>query len=531
MVAASPPMPSGARPRPPKHGSLMKPRYYSVDDQVRSAYFTPAPGAYNPKKFPDVSEPKSLGKISNAKIPSGHQYYAKCRAYIPGPGAYHTPDLNDFQLPEGGRLNRKPPEEKASFDEYPQPGPGQYGVPNDPTQPRMVNGKFGKDVRVTKFIADEVRRSKGVPAPGSHRVQESQEALKPFCPEGGRCLHMNKPKSYFEMAPKRWEGLPAPDRYDLPGSINPDKSVGKATFKYESATIHETKALVSKIVSDAPGPGQYKLPDPEPINRAVNFGRKELGHGMPHPFQYNCAPDLAGKYQALVPVRQQNSGDQIYGIGKRGAAPKFTGAALRSSRPSSSGSTSRLLETSDDRVYEGTLTDGTFDVDKNPEDVVKWRPGGFEPLKKTRSSPSIVQTAASERQDLEEVKKTYPGLCMRGKPKPNDVSTQEHSDEYVQLRRGQVKLKGLSEGIQAATSSLLEPLDLDKLKRDAQETLIEKARNRLDCQGVAKEKQDLVIAEMLGVMNETAGIPKPEYRAIDAEEDDAAAGDDLLVPA
>eukprot|EP00929_Paragymnodinium_shiwhaense_P113967 TRINITY_DN82277_c0_g1_i1.p1 TRINITY_DN82277_c0_g1~~TRINITY_DN82277_c0_g1_i1.p1 ORF type:complete len:527 (-),score=137.91 TRINITY_DN82277_c0_g1_i1:110-1690(-) len=511
MVAASPPLPSGSRPRPPKHGTLMKPRFYSVDDQVRSAYFTPAPGEYNPKKFPDVAEPKSLGKISNAKIPSGHQYYAKTKAYIPGPGAYLTPDLKDFALPEGGRLNRKPPEKKAEFNEYPQPAPGDYGIPNDPTAPRLVNGRFGKDVRVTKFIQDEVRRSRGVPAPGQHRVQESMEAIKPFCPEGGKVLHMSKGLSYFEQAPRRWEGLPAPDRYELPGSINPDKTVGKATFKYESATINETKAMVTKVVGDAPGPGHYKLPDPEPINRAVAFGRKELGHGMPHPFQYNCAPDLAGKYTALVPVRQQNSGDQIYGNGvRRGAAPKFTGAAMRSSRPSSSGSTSQAMEMSDMRLHESFYPDGTTEMDKNPEDVVQWRPGGFEPLKKSRSSPSVVQTQQHlQRQDLEEVKKTYPGLCFRGKPKPSDVSTQETSNEYVKIRRGQVQLKAVSDGIHAVTSSLLEPLDLDKLKREAQETLIDKARNRLDAQGVAREKQELVIAEMLGVMNETAGIPHP----------------------
>jgi len=215
----------------------------TIEDAVRSAYYTPSPHVYDPKKAEHTRLASLHGKISNAQIPSALNHGAKEKAMVPGPGSYETPDVRgDFSLPEGGRLNRKPPQEKFKLDEYPVPPPGTYGVPADPGQPRQLYGSFGKDPRITKFIQDEVKRSRSVPAPGEHEVMESMENLRPFCPEGGRYMDAGgRGNGYFDSAARLGDSKPAPDRYNLPGAIRPNKTVGKLVWKYQSETMQKTK--------------------------------------------------------------------------------------------------------------------------------------------------------------------------------------------------------------------------------------------------------------------------------------------------
>lgn len=486
----------------------------SIEDQVRSKFYTPSPHAYRPK-IPDVGEPKAGGKISESRIPSGHDYEAKNKSWVPGPGSYQTPDMKDFALPDGGRVNRKPPVVKmAMVDEYPTPDPGHYGVPSDPTQPRQVNGRFSKDPRVTEFIAIEVKRSKGIPGPGAHDVMEAMDNAKPFCPSGGKTLHFGRGKNYFELATVKSEGLPAPDRYDLPGSIVADRCTGRAVFKYESATIKESKAMVARICSDAPAPGTYTLGDCPPIVNPITMRSRALGHAMPAPFNYHCAPDLARKY---APVLKQNSGNEIFGNGvvkqrAKSENPRFTGNPSRDSRPSSAGSNSNSYQKEKSYTTEvpqaSNLSFRQTDLDMNPEDAVQWRSGGFAPMQKSRSMPMVRGPTTKLNPILEETKKSYPDLHKREKGMGivETVSTGENADEYHRIARGKVKLSAVAQGIHSASTSVLVPFDLDKMKRQAAETLLDKARNRLNAEGFDKNQMELVLGEMRGVMGQKVGL-------------------------
>mmetsp|Transcript_83005 Transcript_83005/g.231668 ORF Transcript_83005/g.231668 Transcript_83005/m.231668 type:complete len:547 (-) Transcript_83005:257-1897(-) len=508
-------MPPQSRTRQSMQRSKL-PLGHSIEDQVRLSYYVPAPSHYRPKAAADIVEPKVLGKISDSKVPSVHDHFPKSKSWVPGPGSYHTPDLGDFQLPEGGRVNTKPPDEEKIFklDEYPRPDPGAYGVPDHPGRPRQLYGQFSKDPRVSKFIQDEVRRSKSVPAPGEYEVCEANigeqvrgapRPAKPFCPDGGKTLHIGKTPSYFDHAPKRFEGKPGPDRYDLPGSVRPNKAVGQTVFKYQSATLAETKAMVNRIALDEPGPGSYDLPDPPPMPGVPSLKGKQFGHAMPAPYAYNCAPDLGRKYDSIAPVRQHNSADQIYGTGVRRDLPRFTGAAAsRGSRPSSAGSQARK-----EKVNIAEVATGTSVFDLNPEDAVQWRSGGFAPLKKSRSA-TAVQPALHPV--VEERKKYYPELSGKSRKrrtvlplavrKPEPVSTRDDSDEYQRLCRGKVQLAAVAQNLENTTSAVFEPLDTEKMKKEAVESLVDKAKAQMKMEGVAPGQQDRVLSEMLGVLKE-----------------------------
>jgi hypothetical protein len=392
--------------------------------------------------------------------------------------------------------------QRLKIDEYPKPSPGEYGIPSDPTQPRQVFGKFGRDPKITKFIRDEELRTKCIPGPGAHEVQESMAAVKPFCPEGGRCLAQSKPPGYFDVVHKQWEGKPAPGAYEVKGSVNGNKAIGRLVYKYESATINETKTMVKKISShDTPGPGSYSLPDPPPLGNAPTLKGRNLGHSMPHPYAYNCAPDFGRKFE-MVPVRQDNSVDMIYGTGRR---PKFTGNVRT---PSPAGSESRPSPLDQIKSHVPDLP-GTVALDLNPEDAVQWRSGGFAPLRKAKSTGVIKQVNPA----IEEFKRHYPVLHGQQKVKQSSflpmqvkkneaVATHENSAEYQRLQRGKVHVAAISDHIKTATDGVLEPLDLDRLRQDAMDGIEAKARYRMRMEGVSQEQEELIIAEMRSVLEE-----------------------------
>jgi len=479
----------------------------SFEDQVRYAYSSPTPHHYSPVKI-DRGSGKKLGKISNAQMPSPLDYGQREKSHVPGPGSYDTPDLRDIPLPEGGRLSRKPPQEKLRLEEYPVPAPGQYGVPHDPTVPRQLYGNFGKDPRITKFIDDEVRRSKGQPSPGEHDVLESMEAMKPFCPEGGRYLEqIGRGPSYFDQAAKLADSKPGPDRYNLPGSVKANKTRGKLVWRYTSETMESTKKVLTKALGhgqDTPAPGQYNVPDPEklhgPLSQSPTLRGRTLAHSMPHPYAYNCTPDLSGKFDALSmsPIRDKNSGAQIYGRDfSKGAMTKADRIAkAKASADEVSGS--NIPRTLAERDIE------------QPGETVQWRSGGFSSLYKARSAPVIV---TPEHPSMQEMAPRYPALAKRHGRKdrtfvpmmskrPEIVTTHPKSVDIKNFEERKWEMGRLGDAIKAASSAAMEALDEDTLLGEAHKGLMDKAKFQMRMEGLGKEQADMVIAELPGVLME-----------------------------
>jgi len=499
MTPAAP----GPRMRPPQPANPRRVRAaLTLEDQVRFAYFVPDPTAYGPPNTHSQSlgAPKAFGKISSSVHPSPLDHAARSTAHVPGPGSYSAPDLHRFALPEGGRLNRNPPVEKVKyFDEYPQPGPGQNGIPEDPTRPRLVHGAFGRDKRVSKYIMDEVNRSKNIPGPGAHDVLESMDALDPFCPEGGRTMGQGKPGSYFDAATSRYKDNPDPGAYTLQSGLKTNTAVGKVVYRYESATMSETKDLVNRIaggMQEAPGPGAYDVPDPQPSGPVPSLKGRSLPFAMPHPFAYNCAPDTLGKYSSSVLNR--NSSDMIFGTGVR------KGGRGSRTKPGSPDPNGDLVEEKQLPVEVGPL------AAEQPESQVEWRAGGFASLKKTRSSSSPQQKP--EHPLVREAAKCYPMLQRKHRSassflpmasrRSESVGTHATSEECERLRCGKWQLGALANGLHQATAAALEPLDVDKLKRDAIKVLELKAKERMSLEGVSRAKQQVVLEEMRSVMHE-----------------------------
>lgn len=508
-LAPSPPRP----PPQPRTADLQAKNFQpkSFEDQVRYAYHSPAPNNYTPKK---PEKTKVLGKISESKIPSALDHGLKERQLVPGPGSYETPDTRDMSLPDGGRLSRKPPQERLKLDEYPMPAPGTYGaagVPHDPTVPRQLYGTFGKDPRVTKFIQDQISLSKGVPAPGAHDVMDSMESMKPFCPEGGRYLEQNsRSHDYFDEAAKLSDSKPGPGRYNLPGSVNGKKTSGKLVWRYQSETLESTKKVITKVCGtghENPAPGTYNLPDPAPLAQSPALKGRGLGHGMPHPFAYNCAPDLSGKFDKFSsPVREQNSGAQIYGRdfskGAMGARERV--AKARASADEIAGSNMPV-----------TLAERDIE---QPGETVQWRSGGFATLQKVQSAP-VLDT--SEHPSVEQCMKHYPSLSrLHGRKdktfmpmaskRPEIVKTHNRSLDCRQFQRNKWQLGALADRIKATTDSTLEPLDEAKLREVATKGLVDKAKFRMRMEGLAPEQQDLVLAELPGVLAVGGNSPRED---------------------
>jgi len=418
---------------------------------------------------------------------------------VPAPDAYQQ--ATPFSLPEGGRVNRNPPAERLHLDEYPKPAPGQYGIPHDPSRQVNNSGKFGSTPKVTAFIEDAVRNTRSVPGAGHYDVLEAQEATKPFCPEGGRTLGAGREMGYFEKVTKLQQDVPAPGAYDLPDKTfargNP---TGKVLFKYESATIDETRAQVLRAMGgseDAPGPGAYSIPDPAPIAGVPVLRGRALSHAMPHPFAYNCAPDHGRKYLDLAPVRSNADRDLVFGTGTR------RGAKSKISRPSSSGG---------DALGELPSSVGLLDEIKE-DGRVEWKSGGFHSLKKVKSAPTL----KAEHPVVEEAKKKYPKLANINGRKDREfmplasrrsevIQTHDNSAEYQRLQRGKWHLNNAIDGVKKGFDTVLLPLDEHKLKEDAKQALCDKAIYRMRMEGVSKQQQEALIAEMSVAFEERLGM-------------------------
>jgi len=218
---------------------------------------------------------------------------------------------------------------------------------------------------------------------------------------------------------------------------------------------------------------------------------REQGAPLPPPFNYNCAPNYSGNYANFTPVRQSNSAAQIWGNGVRrkpGQGP------VQSRTPTGDGQADAV---------------GAQPLDE--DSAVQWRFGGFSQLKRNKSE-GILRPA--EHPHVEGAKRQYESLSRdgrgvktflpmaSGRTESVPVSVSTSSLEFQRLEQGKWQLKVLAESIKAAGSSVLEPLDEDKLKRDAMAALRDKARERMRLEGVAREQQEIVLGEMLSVLEE-----------------------------
>lgn len=480
VVLFQPPPPPLPRPTTGPASSYV-PR--SIEDQIRLAYWTPSPHAYSPTYDPTHFDKKPGGKISEAVLPSPLDAPARTSADTPGPGAYALPP--DFPLPEGGRVNRDPPIQKLKIDHilYPTPGPVAY----NPENPAATCGKkqlpFSKEKKVPLFIQNEERRARCIPAPGDYDVDRAHDAYLPFLPEGGRICQGEKPESYFDAVTKLSKGVPGPGSYQ-PSDSAWRKPIGVGVWRFESETLAQSRKLVEDATgasSGPPGPGAYSLPEEKPVRIPSLKGRK-LPHAMPRPYNYNCMPDLCQKFKSFVPLREQNSGDAIFGGPRQLRRSASSSAAV-------SGAATPAAEAAPPSADSG--------------EEVRWEAGSFgraAELAQARRRLPRAMSAGRTRPPLHEVvgevAKTYPQLhghgakTKRAAPKPEvlpmksekaqHVSTEVGSEDYERFSAGKWRLEAVSEGLQSITEAACEPLDLEELRRSAQRELgrAERARRR-----------------------------------------------------
>eukprot|EP00747_Dinoflagellata_sp_TGD_P162273 gnl/TRDRNA2_/TRDRNA2_179691_c0_seq1.p1 gnl/TRDRNA2_/TRDRNA2_179691_c0~~gnl/TRDRNA2_/TRDRNA2_179691_c0_seq1.p1 ORF type:complete len:531 (+),score=112.82 gnl/TRDRNA2_/TRDRNA2_179691_c0_seq1:63-1655(+) len=496
---------------PAKPESFRRHKFNSIEDQLRHAAWTPDPQSY------DVCfnmKSMSGGRISKAHLPSALDMPAKLVGFVPGPGQYDTPDLKGFPLPDGGRMRTvaTPPRLDLKAIEYPQPAPGHYGIPNaDLTHKRLARaGAFGKDPKVSKAMVEEEKRTRGIPAPGAHEVIEAFEYLKPFCPEGGKFSEAKKPDFYTDAVAKLSEDKPGPTSYEKPGALK-IKQVGRLVYKYESSTMAESKKLIEKVcgpMDKPPGPGTYEPKDPHHKAPDVPALRgRTLPFAMPHPFCYNCKPDYASKFE---PVRKQNSGDQIYG--RRGARRQQPKDGWKPQSPAQV----ELIQAQELPAADHINATSHTDVEGvRPEDV-QWRSGGFQHvLKKAASTPSFrgpvhssVEEAAKHYQVPLARKhgrhhKTFMPMSQQGHTR--DVPTHDDSKEYVHIKSYKWHMNSVADGLQSASTSIMQPLDEAGLRAQAEQSLLDKARNAMNLEGISKDRQELILAELPQVIAEHRG--------------------------
>lgn len=313
------------------------------------------------------------------------------------------------------------------------------------------------------------------------------------------------------------------------------KNAGRLVYRYESATIQETKDLITKVIGDAneaPGPGSYTLPEVPALHGAPSLKGRSLPFAMPHPYAYNCAPDTMNKY-SLVPVRQSNNADQIFGIGLRrghgnvGHSMPFTGQSK--ARPSSAGHDQVSLK---DLRELPQMPSVVNENDMDP-DTVQWKSGGFTTMKKSRSTASV----RPEHPSVGEAMKVYPALSRKHRStsagdrsflpmasrRSEVIPTGEASEEFQKLQRSKWQLSAYGQILGEAAAAAMEPLDLEKLREEAMVGIRDKAMFRMKLDGVPKDQYDSILQEMSLILRqkrggEDEGITEDEFPAFGSQE-------------
>lgn len=498
----------------------------SIDDQIRYAFFTPAPTEY------DIHYSKSTkgGLISSSVFPSLLDEPAKLVADVPGPSQYLGP--GDFPVAEGGRVYApNPPREseldKSLLNDAPGPGPGHFNLPE--TKKNQTLGTFAKDIREPKYINDEVKRTEENPPVGYYNSQEAQEFIDPFLPAGGAAAcNQHKPASYFDDVVKPHLDVPDPTKYAVHGTMEL-KPTGKPQCKYVSDTLEESRKLVRQALSsEVPGPGAYSLPD-LPAGKSCSLPGRALGHAMPGPYNYNSQPDLCRKF---APVRKGNSGDLIFGRNFRKDAD---GVMIRKSpadAPAAICGPSSPSAGSSVRSRGHSITSDASDAASSSSNIHKgWVEGGFEKaqleLCKSRSVPAIqkpmhvsvakaAQFYAPLSGHMQKPSSTFLPMAAR---RCVAVHTDPGTRDYTEYLVAKKSLQIIAEDLGAATKAALHPVDQVEVFRDAERLLARKARAQLRVEGLPTEKMLEVTDASSRYLKQLLGMgptpPLPPHRQVE----------------
>jgi hypothetical protein len=449
---------------------------HSINDQIRLGnHGGPAPNAY----FPEQARNLTLGKVSEAQIPSYLDIPAQRSADIPGPGSYEI--VGDVPLPEGGRFNEAPAPRNPDPTKW-APEPATYDPAPDLKHSKLT--KFtSKAERVPEHIAEAERAGKNTPGPAYQDVKSyGSKYHKPFLPNGGRTLDAQPNSSYFDDVAKTRAHQIGP-KYDITRDFI-NEPQGKPVYRYQSETLAATKQMVRQAEgSEAPGPGAYDLPPVKPPPGAIPFhglGR-DNPYALPPPFEYGGTKDYTRRY--YVPLLQSGSADAIYGRfdgkGQRPPANPDTFAPVKRSRPAKS--REELDASREERFYR---EDKRRRYRKELHSNLKQAAHTYKDFsgKKFQATEQLMPMAA--RRHVE-------------------VGTESTDDEWMTFELHRAKLDAAADVLEANIHDLLEPLDTTSLLNRAHGVLRKKVAARMKRDGVPVAKRTFVASELVGVLEDT----------------------------
>jgi hypothetical protein len=450
---------------------------HSINDQIRLGnYGGPAPDHY----YPQDQRNLTLGKVSDARIPSYLDIPAQRAADIPGPGSYEV--VGDVPLPEGGRFNEPHMPRNPDPREF-APEPATYDPVPVSNYSKLT--KFtSKAEREPEHIAEAERAGKQTPGPGAYADVKSYGSKfhKPFLPNGGRTLDAAPNSSYFDDVAKTRSHQLGP-KYDVSRDFI-NEPQGKPVYRYQSETLADTKRMVKQALgAEAPGPGAYDLPAVKPPPGAIPFEglSRDNPYALPPPFEYGGTKDYTRRY--YVPLLKSGSADAIYGRfdskGQKSPANPDDFAPVKRSRPMRSreeldaAREERLYREEQKRRYKKDLHSGM----KQAATTYKNFSG-----KKHQATENLMPMAA--RRHVE-------------------VGTESTDDEWMSFELHRAKLDAAADVLEANIHDLLEPLDTTRLLNRAHGVLQKKVNARMKREGVPVAKRNFVNSELVGVLEDT----------------------------
>eukprot|EP00927_Polykrikos_kofoidii_P069926 TRINITY_DN6566_c4_g1_i1.p1 TRINITY_DN6566_c4_g1~~TRINITY_DN6566_c4_g1_i1.p1 ORF type:complete len:258 (-),score=44.07 TRINITY_DN6566_c4_g1_i1:121-894(-) len=204
------------------------------------------------------------------------------------------------------------------------------------------------------------------------------------------------------------------------------------------------------------------------------------------------------------------TGTASFGIGSRGLRSGGSSSSTpnlgRSQPLPQEASTGADWISGDALMAEGVLEAG--DVDQRE---VRWNPGSSSDLKQPKPPPK----ARSIDPGYEATVQRFPALSKRNKRvqstflpwstayKTDDIPTHPSSQEASHIDCSNVRIKSCKDGIEGRFTDVLEPLDIDKLRKSSYKTMRDKTRVRLLLDGVGKGRADMVLSESVQLFEET----------------------------
>jgi len=156
---------------------------------------------------------------------------------------------------------------------------------------------------------------------------------------------------------------------------------------------------------------------------------------------------------------------------------------------------------------------------EQPGETVQWRSGGFMALRKVKSSP-VIEKKEKEHPAVECTRVHYKAMSKKhgrsdktfapwAHRRPEVVKCSSKSNEYKTLQRRKWELGSIAAEITAAAAATMEPLNEAKLREEATHGLMDKAKFRMRMEGLAKDQQELVLAELPAVLVESVPAAPP----------------------